>query len=164
MGIGLTLRWRRAVAVAVLVLMSAAGTMATKADEVPITKRAEAIALVRATLARLNDANLTANYTLLRATGAPDFQARFSESRLSELFAGMRAKAIDLRRFVALEPMIKAARYHTGQQVLQITGTLTSGSVETRFMFSYQSLDGGWKLYGLNLDFVPAAKPPGTQT
>ena len=163
MGLGFTLGLRRAVVVAFLLLMSAAGAVAAKADGLPITKRAEAVALVRSTLVRLNDANLTANYTLLRATGAPDFQARFSEAALSELFAGMRAKGIDLTRFVALEPMIEAARYHTGQQVLQIAGTLSTGSVQTRFKFSYQSLDGGWKLYGLNLDFMPGGDLAGTQ-
>ncbi len=163
MGQGFTLGWRRALAIAVLLVMSAAGAVAVKADGLPITKRAEAVALVRATLLRLNDANLTADYKLLRATGAPDFQARFSEAELSALFSSMRAKGIDLTRFAALEPAIEAARYHTGQNVLQISGTLNAGSVETRFVFSYQNLDNGWKLYGLNLDFVPAATLAGAQ-
>lgn len=123
----------------------------------PEIQKTEAIALVRTTFVRLNDANLTANYAVLRATGAPDFQARFSEHELQDLFAGMRARRIDLTRLAALDPMVETARFHTGQRILQLFGYVDTSPVRTRFRFSFQKFEGAWKLYGMALDFD--AKP-----
>lgn len=143
----------------VLGLAAWAAPLCADTDRPPVTiSRSDAVALVRATFVRLNDANLTADYAMLRATGAPDFQKRFGEPELMTLFAGMRAKRIDLTSALALEPVIDTARYHTGQNVLQLAGFVPTSPLRTRFGFSYQRLDSVWKLYGLTLDFEAAPK------
>jgi hypothetical protein len=72
----------------------------------------------------------------------------------------MRAQRVDLSRAVAQEPEIEAATFYTGQNVLQLRGTIATGPVRTRFTFSYQSLDGAWKLYALALELNAKAKSP----
>lgn len=134
------------------------------AADVPGLARSEALALVRATFIRLNDANQTSDYGVLRAMAAPDFQQRFTAQKLEKLFAGMRAKKIDLSRALTLDPVIETARFHTGQHILQFAGYLPTVPVKTRFGFSYQKSDGVWRLYGLTLDFdgppaLPRAEP-----
>jgi hypothetical protein len=44
----------------------------------------------------LHHADETGNYTVLRDLGAPGFQAANTASRLSEIFANLRAQRIDL--------------------------------------------------------------------
>jgi hypothetical protein len=132
---------------------------AEPADQTPALEQSEAIALVRATFVRLNDANLTNQYVMLRATGAPDFQKRFSEAELAALFAEMRLRHVDFSRIIALDPVIRSARFYTAQGILELMGSVPLGSIEARFGFRYQRLGGVWKLYGLSLDFGRASKP-----
>lgn len=154
--------WRHALLCACLVLGVAVGMASAHADGPAELSRSDAAALVRATFVRLNDANQTADYAMLRATAAPGFQKRFDERELTNLFAGMREKRIDLAGAVALEPMIETARFHTGQNVLQLVGFVPTRPVRTRFGFSFQKRDGVWKLYGLMLDFEAAPKTSGS--
>lgn len=141
----------------VLLLTAPAPLQAGPDTRSPELQKSDAIALVRTTFVRLNDANLTADYAMLRATAAPDFQARFSERELKNLFSGMRAKRIDLTRLAALDPIIETARFHTGQHILQLIGYVDTSPIRTRFGFSFESFDGVWRLYGMTLDFE--AKP-----
>lgn len=125
-------------------------------EQAEFLRRAQAISLIRSTLATLNDANLTGNYSILRAKSAPAFQTVFTVEKLEQMFEGMRAKRVDLTRAIALDPEIAQARFHTVQKVLQFTGVFRTLPVETRFAFSYQNVGGVWKLYGISLDFEPA--------
>lgn len=122
-------------------------------DEPAIPRGREAAGLIRATLATLNDANMTGNYSVLRAVGAPAFQTRFSVDRLEGMFQDMRDKKVDLSVALALDPEIELARFHTGQKVLQFYGVVKTRPSQMQFLFSYQQSGGTWKLYGLALDF-----------
>lgn len=136
--------------------------LSAQVDAHPIfPRRSEAAALVRSTFATLNDANLTANYSVLRATAAPDFQARFSADELQSLFQDMRDKHVDLSAALALDLEIEGARFHTGQKILQLRGVVNTKPALMRFGFSYQSIGGKWKLYGLTLDFEASTVKPG---
>ncbi len=149
----------------VLCLTGLPATLLAQVDDNPIMpKRLEATALIRSTLVTLNDANLTANYAVLRSLSAPDFQARFSSEYLASFFQGMRGKGIDLSTALLQEPVIERARFHTGQKVLQVGGTLDMTPVPLRFIFSYQSIDGRWRIYGLALDFDGEAQEPKSLT
>lgn len=149
--------WRH-IQLCMCLLSMATAAHSSRADPPDSLSKIEALALVRTALVRLNDANQADSYAMLRKTAAPDFQRRFTEQELATLFAGMRAKDIDLSRVIGLEPAIEVSRYHTGQGVLQLGGVIDSKPMKTRFNFSFQRHDGSWKLYGLGLDFVPAAK------
>ena len=134
--------------------MGSPATLLAQVDTNPsMPKRPEATALIRSTLVTLNDANLTANYAVLRSRSAPDFQARFSRQYLTSFFKGMRDRGIDLSAAMSRDPMIERARFHTGRKVLQVAGTLDMAPVPLRFIFSYQSIEGRWRIYGLALDF-----------
>lgn len=147
---------------AVLMVFAHLSQLSAQVDADPAIPRGpEAAALIRSTLVTLNDANLTENYSVLRAMAAPDFQARFSVEQLVLLFRGMRARHIDLSGALTLEPVIEGARFHTGQKILQVHGVVHTKPVQLRFGFSYQSIAGKWKLYGLTLDFEVRSREPG---
>lgn len=143
--------------IALLGMMPVHGVSADERPEFP--RRQEANALVRATIATLNDANLTGNYAVLRAKSAPAFQDVFTTEKLEDMFKGMREKRVDLSRALAADPEIAGARFHTGKKVLQFTGLIRTLPIETQFVFSYQKVDGAWKLYALDLNFEPAKEP-----
>jgi hypothetical protein len=125
-----------------------------QADEPrPALNRSEALALVRSTFLRLNDANLTGDYRILGATASPEFRSRFSDADLQMLFAGMRAKKIDLTSAIVREPVIEKARFHTRQHLLQLIGYVPTGPIQTRFEFTYMRSESDWMLFGLSLNF-----------
>lgn len=126
-------------------------------SEIAGLSRSEAVALVRTTFMRLNDANQTAKYEILRDLSAPAFQHRFKISDLNRLFAGFREKRIDLSNALTTDPDVKSAQYLPSQDLLKLTGQLATGAVLSRFQLTFQLSDGHWKLYGIALDFDRAS-------
>lgn len=126
--------------------------------------RQRAAALIRSTLLSLNEANLTDNYSVLRAASAPDFQRLFSEERLAAIFTVLRTKQVDLSVAALNEPVIKRATYIAGQKALMLQGTVPASAeaplrFETNFKFAYQYIDGRWRLLRLELSLDPASQP-----
>lgn len=154
-------------AVLVAALMLAQGAMPAKADAdqpqaLPDAK--VAAALVRSTLLSLNDANLTANYSVLRAASAPDFQRLYSEEKLAAIFAVLRNKHVDLAAAAMHEPVIKDATYVPARRAVLLKGTVPPAgsavpSFETNFNFAYQYVAGRWRLFRLDLSIDPAQQP-----
>jgi hypothetical protein len=146
---------RAGVIALLLALLSVAGPARAEpaAGGVRVPTSREAIALIHSTLMTLDDANATGNYSVLRARGAPDFQSRFSIEVLGDLFKVLREKKVDLSVTALLEPVIEDAVFAKAQNIVQFYGIVPTSPAQLRFGFSYQIVDGQWKLYGLNLDF-----------
>ena len=62
------------------------------------------VMLVRNTLIAFNQANLTGDYAVLLALGAPDFQKNNDRAKLSEQFASFREQKIDVSPVAVLPP------------------------------------------------------------
>jgi len=68
------------------------------------------VTLLRNTLVALHQANITGNYTVLRDLGAPGFRDANSATRLSEIFAPIRSRGVDLSRVVLIDPNLTMAK------------------------------------------------------
>jgi hypothetical protein len=112
------------------------------------------VTLVRNTLVALNQANLTGNYTVLRDLGAPGFREANTASRLSEIFASLRALNLDLSPVVLFDPRLSVVKVNDNG-MLNIAGSLTTQPVLT-FEMLYQRIQNTWQLFGVSVATEPA--------
>jgi hypothetical protein len=116
--------------------------------------KALAVRLIHATLSAINDANLTSNYTVLHALGAPEFRAAFPPQRLASALGALRQHDIDLAALAEAEPVIEEGILHPAQNAIQFRGHLTAQPTRLAFTFSYQFADQRWQLYGFDIAVV----------
>ena len=116
------------------------------------------LAMVRSSLAALDQANKTGNYSVLRDLGGPSFR-RNTDARLTEVFAPLRAQAVDLSQALTTEPVYTLpARLEPGG-LLRCAGFFPS---QPRLVFeiAWQKEDGDWKLFGVVVTTTQAQPAP----
>lgn len=141
-------------AVVALALTASAAAQAPQPDETV------ARILTRSTLAALNHANLTGNYTVLRDLSAPTFAADYSAADLALAFADLRARGIDLAPVAVLDPVFTEPPAIVDGGLFRLRGYFPSRPLELRFELVFQSIDGRWRLSGLTVDPVEVVDPP----
>ncbi len=114
--------------------------------------------LIRTTISALNDANRTGNYTVFRDLGAPAFRESNSPARLSEIFANLRKKNLNLAPIVVVEPTLTAPPTINPRGMLHVAGVFPTRPLQVSFEMLYQRVDGAWRLFGIGVD-TPAAPP-----
>jgi hypothetical protein len=112
------------------------------------------VTLLRNTLTALHHANITGNYTVFRDLAAPGFRDVNTATRLSEIFAPIRSRGIDLGRVVLLEPNLTVAKINENG-MLNVAGTLAVAPVPVNFEMLYQGVNNAWQLFGISI--VPEA-------
>lgn len=117
--------------------------------------------LVRSTLLRLNDANRSGNYTVLRDLAAPDFQARNTAADLGQIFSDLRRRDFDLFAVALLEPKLTAGPELDSAGRLHLAGFFPTRPAQIRFDLTFQSVDGRWRLLAISVATpqAPAAQP-----
>ena len=120
--------------------------------------------LIRKTLLTLNDANLTGNYTVLRDLSAPEFQKQFNAARLSETFADLRKRKLDLSPIVLFHPKLTRKPEFKGKNIIRLTGYIPTKPEQVNFDIFFQRNSNRWLLIGLSVNTkktnnVSARKP-----
>ena len=118
--------------------------------------------LIWSTMAMVDHANRSGNYSVLRDTSATGFQVQNDPSRLAEIFAPIRALRLDLSNALVVEP-----RYTDGPKLLQADVFEVKGYFPLRptaifFDFYFQWEQGRWKLFGVSIQpgtMAPIAQP-----
>jgi hypothetical protein len=119
------------------------------------------VLLVRTTLITLNDALQTGNFTVLRDMGAPGFREANTPARLSQSFADLASKGIDLSPVSIIAPQLSEAPGLDQQKgMLHLKGYFPSQPLQINFEMLYQAVDGRWRLFGLSVQPGPPAPPP----
>ncbi len=115
------------------------------------------LAMVRSSLAALDQANRTGNYTVLRDLGGSSFH-RNTAARLAEVFAPLRAQAVDLSPALTTDPVFTLPPRVEPSGLLRCAGFIPS---QPRLVFeiAWQKDDGAWKLYGVVVTTTPAPAP-----
>ena len=120
------------------------------------------LAMVRSSLAALDQANKTGNYTVLRDLGGASFR-RNTDARLAEVFGPLRAQTVDLSPALTTEPVYTLPATLEPSGLLRCAGFIPS---QPRLVFeiAWQKEDGAWKLYGVVVTTTqgpsaPAASP-----
>jgi hypothetical protein len=125
----------------------------------PMPSDAKLLILITSTLLALDQANATANYTVLRDGASPIFQQRNSPEHLAEIFNGLRARNLDLSAIVLHQPRLLRRPEMNGEGLIRITGFFPTAPERVNFDLIYQPVQGRWRLLGMAVEMTPAAQP-----
>lgn len=112
--------------------------------------------LIRTALTMLDHANQTGNYSVLRDSAAPIFRKSNSTSDLHRTFSRLRRKRFALAPAIANVPyLIRPSRVAPNGR-LNMTGFINHQNEFIAFNLDYMSVNGHWKLVGLQVGLKPA--------
>ena len=117
--------------------------------------------LLWSTMAAIDHANRTADYSVLRALGTPSFQAANRETALSGIFAWARNQNLDLSATLMYEPVFEfPPAVQNG--FLRMRGAFRMRPTGVEFDLLYGWSDG-WRIEGVAIrpvtTVVPATRP-----
>jgi hypothetical protein len=117
------------------------------------------VLLLRSSLLTLNDALQTGNFTVLRDMGAPGFRDANTAARLSQSFADLASKNVDLSAVSIIAPQLsEPPALDQAKGMLRLKGYFPGQPVQINFEMLYQAVDGRWRLFGLSVQ--PGAPTP----
>jgi hypothetical protein len=117
------------------------------------------VLLLRNTLITLNDAIQTGNFTVLRDRAAPGFRDANSAARLSQAFADLASRNIDLSSVAVISPQLtESPGLDEKAGMLRLKGYFPGQPVQINFEVLFQVVDGRWRLFGLSVQ--PAESRP----
>ena len=88
----------------------------------PVPGELELAKMIWSTLAALDHANQSGNYSVLRDLSAPGFQSVNNPSQLSNIFANLRESRLDLSNTLLLAPTYSAAPSVGADNILKVQG------------------------------------------
>lgn len=109
--------------------------------------------LLWSTLAALDHANVTGNYSVLRDLGSPSFQADNSAATLANVFEGIRTRRLDISNALIAAPSYQI-RAITQAGVLRLRGHVPVRPTGIAFDLLYQNIGGQWRLLGISVGSV----------
>ena len=139
----------------------------------PVPSELELAKLVWSTMAMVDHANRSGNYSVLRDTSASAFQIQNDPSRLTEIFAPVRALRIDLSNALIVAPVYTGGPTLLQSDVFRVQGYFPLRPSPIFFDFYFQWEQGRWKLFGISIQPAtmtqptppqaqPSQKPPAT--
>jgi hypothetical protein len=134
---------------------------APAAAQVPASAQADvpdsqtAAKLIWSTMAALDQANRTGDYSVFRELGAPSFQTTNSTANLAAIFQSLRAQQIDLGNSLVVIPSYQAGIVPNG--LLRIRGSFPLRPFQIGFDLLFQNVSGQWRLVAISV--VPLAQP-----
>jgi hypothetical protein len=152
--------------ITLLVWLAAGGALHAEAQapvqQVVMPDAEKIVLLLRTTLLTLNDAIQTGNFTVLRDRGAPGFRDANSPARLSQAFADLASRQIDLAPVSVLSPQLtEPPGLDQKKGMLHLKGYFPGQPVQINFEVLYQAVDGRWQLFGLSVQpGGPAVQQP----
>jgi hypothetical protein len=117
----------------------------------PTPSQLELSKLLWSTIAAVDHANLSGNYSVLRDISAQGFQINFNPARLTEIFAGLRGLNIDLSNALLVPPTYYEAPQMISNDVFRVRGVFQLRPISIGFDVYYQWEQGRWKLFGIDL-------------
>jgi hypothetical protein len=116
--------------------------------------------LIRTSLIALNQANQTGNYSVLRDLGTPNFQAMNTDARLTEIFAALRSRNLDLSPVIFFDPKLVREPAVQPSGLLRLTGYIPTSPERILFDMGFERVGEQWRLSAIVIDVqpVPAAK------
>jgi hypothetical protein len=116
--------------------------------------------LLWSTMAAIDHANKTGNYSVLRALGSPGFQAANQEGALADIFASIRNQRIDLTDTIGIGPVFEYPPAILNG-LLRMRGAFPMRPRGIEFDLLYE-FNNGWRLQGVAIRAVltaPRAAP-----
>ena len=131
----------------------------------PVPGELELSKLIWTTMAAVDHANLSGNYSVLRDLSAPAFQANNDAARLTQIFAGLRASGTDLSNALLLGPTWTAAPAIVPGGLLRLQGYFGLRPTAIGFDLTYQWVAGRWRRFGVGITprAIAAVQPEGAR-
>ncbi|RDC60405.1 hypothetical protein HME9302_01612 [Alteripontixanthobacter maritimus] len=132
----------------------------------PVPGALELSKLVWSTMAAVDHANISGNYSVLRDMSAQGFQINNNAARLGEVFASIRQSRIDLSNTLLVPPTYIEAPRLVQADVFEVKGLFQIRPTSIQFQIFYQWEQGRWKLYGIDVQplTMVEAMPAGVPT
>ena len=109
------------------------------------------VVLIRNTIVALHQANVTGNYSVLHALGAPGLQQSSTPESIARSFADLRGRGIDLDRVTIVNPHLRSQPVVDDQGFMRLTGFFPVGVREVDFDMIFQQVAGNWRLFGIGV-------------
>ncbi len=109
------------------------------------------VILIRSAIVALDQANATGDYSVLRAIAAPAFQQANTPASLSQSFANLRRRDVDLSRVTVVNPHLNSQATVDERGLLKLGGFFGAGSEQMNFDLSFQLVEGHWRLFGIGV-------------
>ncbi|MCJ8142008.1 hypothetical protein MKI84_03675 [Ancylobacter sp. A5.8] len=110
------------------------------------------LALLRGTLAAVNQANVTGNYSVLRDLGAPAFRENYNAAELADRFRPWRDNALDFAAILLLDAKLSRAPSIDKDGVLRLAGYFPTAPLRIGFDLGFQAIGGNWRLSTISVD------------
>ena len=158
---------RFAVAAAFVLAASASIAQAPSAPQpaqarpaaLPAPDQLTILRLVWSTLAALDHANQTGNYSVLRDLGAPSFQSNNTSATLGGIFQALRNQQIDLSYTLVVTPAYDFPPAIVEGGLLRVRGSFPLRPAQIAFDLLYQNVAGQWRLFGVAVAPFVAQQP-----
>lgn len=135
---------------------SPAGPPPPAAERPAIPNATQLAMMIQTYVSALSQANVTANYTVLHAFGAPAFQQGNPPEKLAEIFAHMRAQGLDLTPVILYAPILVREPAYDEQGLLRLVGYYKTEPQQVHFDVTLQPVEGVWRLFGISVKTVPS--------
>ena len=117
----------------------------------PVPSGLELNKLIWSTMAAVDHANQSGNYSVLRDNAAPGFQMLNNPAALAQIFTNLRDSRIDLSNTLLLAPTYAAPPTLVERDVVRVQGSFGLRPTAIAFDLYYQWVQGRWRLYGVSI-------------
>ena len=125
----------------------------------PVPSELELAKLVWSTMAMVDHANRSGNYSVLRDTSATGFQIQNDPARLGEIFAPIRAMRVDLSNALIVAPVYTGGPALLQADMFRVQGYFPLRPTPIFFDFYFQWEQSRWKLFGISVQPGSISQP-----
>jgi len=141
---------RRAVLTLVAAIMMIAVFAPANAASLPSDDEQEV--LIRTTLMTFNDANMTANYSVLHAKASKEVQAQLSIEKLFDTFKPFRTNQLFFEDIIYEDYDSYEDAKIDDEGALVLAGVFKTDSIRVKYRLRFVKNDAAWKWLGINAD------------
>lgn len=117
----------------------------------PVPGQLELSKLIWSTIAAVDHANRSGNYSVLRDISAQGFQINNNPAQLAQIFSGFRNQQVDLGNALLVPPTYTVAPETIREDIFRVQGLFQLRPISIGFDLYFQWEQGRWKLYGIDL-------------
>jgi len=128
----------------------------------PTPSQLELSKLIWSTVAAVDHANRSGNYSVLRDISAQGFQVTNNPARLAEIFTPLRNANVDLSNALLVPPTYYEPAQLVRSDVFRVRGLFQLRPVSIGFDMYFQWEQGSWKLFAIDIQPLQmSAQQPG---
>ena len=124
----------------------------TPANAASLPSDDEQEVLIRTTLMTFNDANMTANYSVLHAKASKEVQAQLSIEKLFDTFKPFRTNQLFFEDIIYEDYDSYEDAKMDDEGALVLAGVFKTDSIRVKYRLRFVKNDAAWKWLGINAD------------